>query len=87
MARERGEAVLDPTKRLDALAARYNAGEREPAFLLEFIQALGSAGMNAEVQQVVKEWLGSLSLDQLATPGDLVDNHAVRERPVVEKRC
>lgn len=24
--------------------------------------------MNAEVQQVVKEWLGSLSLDQLATP-------------------
>ncbi len=62
------KAVLDPTKRLDALAARYNAGEREPAFLLEFIQALGSAGMNAEVQQVVKEWLGSLSLDQLATP-------------------
>lgn len=24
--------------------------------------------MNAEVQQVVKEWLGGLSLDQLATP-------------------
>lgn len=62
------KAVLDPAKRLDALAARYNAGERESAFLMQFIRALGSAGMNAEVQQVVKEWLGSLSLDQLATP-------------------
>lgn len=60
--------VLDPAKRLDVLATRYNAGEREPAFLLEFIKALGSAGMNAEVQQVVKEWLDGLSLDQLATP-------------------
>lgn len=62
------KTALDPAKRFDALAARYNAGEREPAFLLEFIKALGSAGMNAEVQQVVKEWLGGLSLDQLATP-------------------
>ncbi|WP_270543422.1 thioredoxin domain-containing protein [Butyricimonas paravirosa] len=62
------KAVLDPAKRLDVLATRYNAGEREPAFLLEFIKALGSAGMNAEVQQVVKEWLDGLSLDQLATP-------------------
>lgn len=62
------KAVLDPAKRLDALAARYNAGEREPAFLMQFIRALGSAGMNTEVQQVVKEWLGNLSLDQLATP-------------------
>lgn len=61
------KAVLDPAKRLDVLATRYNAGEREPAFLLEFIKALGSAGMNAEVQQVVKEWLDGLSLDQLAT--------------------
>ena len=39
------KAVLDPAKRLDALAARYNAGEREPSFLLEFIKALGNAGM------------------------------------------
>ena len=62
------KTALDPAKRLDALASRYNTGEREPAFLLEFIKALGSAGMNAEVQQVVKEWLGGLSLDQLATP-------------------
>lgn len=65
---EGAKAVLDPAKRLDALAARYNAGEREPAFLLEFIKALGLAGMKAEVQQVVKEWLDGLSLDQLATP-------------------
>ena len=65
---EGAKALLDPAKRLDALVARYNAGEREPAFLLEFIKALGGAGMNAEVQQVVKEWLDGLSLDQLATP-------------------
>lgn len=62
------KAVLDPAKRLDALAARYNAGEREPSFLLEFIKALGNAGMKAEIQQVVKEWLDGLSVDQLATP-------------------
>lgn len=62
------KAVLDPAKRLDALAVRYNAGERGSSFLLEFIKALGSAGMNAEVGQVVKEWLDGLSVDQLATP-------------------
>lgn len=60
--------ALDPDKRLDAMAARYNAGERDPVFLKEFVQGLASAGMNAEVQQVVKGWLEGLTLDQLATP-------------------
>ena len=60
--------ALDPAKRLDALVARYNAGEREPTFLSEFVRALGNAGMNDQVQQVVKGWLEGLPLDQLATP-------------------
>ncbi len=60
--------VLDPSKRIDALAARYNAGERSEKFLLDFIRALGSAGMNNQLQQVAKEWLASLSVDRLATP-------------------
>lgn len=62
------KTALDPAKRLDILASRYKAGERDPGFLLTYIQALGSAGLDAEVQQVVKEWLDGLSLDQLATP-------------------
>lgn len=65
---EGARAVLEPAKRLDALAARYKAGERESVFLLEFIKALDLAGMKAEVRQVVKEWLDGLSVDQLATP-------------------
>lgn len=65
---EGAKAVLDPSKRLDALAARYNAGEREESFLLDFIKALTQAGMTAQVQQVAKEWLESLPIERLATP-------------------
>ncbi|OJU49114.1 MAG: hypothetical protein BGN96_11200 [Bacteroidales bacterium 45-6] len=64
---EGAKMVLDPSKRIDALAARYNSGEREEGFLMSFIKALSQAGMTAQVQQVVKEWLESLPLDKLAT--------------------
>lgn len=62
------QTALDPSKRIDTLAARYNAGERDEAFLLTFIKALGQAGMIAQVQQVGKEWLSTLPIEKLATP-------------------
>ena len=64
---EGAKSVLDPSKRIDALAERYNKGERSEAFILDFIKALNQAGMTAQVQQVVKEWLESLPIDRLAT--------------------
>lgn len=62
------KSVLDPSKRIDALASRYNAGDRDERFLRTFIKALGQAGMTAQVQQVAREWIESLPLDKLATP-------------------
>lgn len=60
--------ALDPSKRIEALAERYNKGERDGAFLHTFIRALGQAGMTDQVQQVGREWLESLPIDKLATP-------------------
>ncbi len=65
---EGAKGVLDPSKRIDAMAARYNAGERNEVFLRDFIKVLGQAGMNAQVEQVAKEWLQSLPIEKLATP-------------------
>ncbi len=64
---EGARSALDPSKNLEALAARYNAGERNESFLLSFIKVLAQAGMTNQVQQVAKEWMGSLSIDKLAT--------------------
>lgn len=60
--------ALDPSKRLDAMLARYENGERETDFMIQLVKMLHVAGMTDELQKITKEFLAGLTVDQLATP-------------------
>ena len=63
-----GGQALDPGKRLDTMLARYDQGERDTAFMIQLVKMLHAAGMKDELQKITKEFLGGLTLEQLATP-------------------
>lgn len=61
------KAANDPQNNLAAMMKRYDAGEREPAFLARYLDALASAYMADLQGKVAAEYLNSLSEEQLAT--------------------
>ncbi len=63
-----GKNALDPEKRLAAMLARYEEGDRNPAFMIKLVTMLHSSGMNEELEKITKEFLNGLNVDQLATP-------------------
>ena len=63
-----GKNALDPEKRLGAMLARYEEGDRNPAFMIKLVTMLHSSGMNEELEKITKEFLNGLNVDQLATP-------------------
>ncbi len=60
--------VADPKNGLQAMLDRYNSGEREPVFMLQLVKLLKEADMKNEIEKVTKDFLNTLTLDQLATP-------------------
>jgi len=60
--------ALDPDKQLNAMVARYNKGERNPAFMIQLVKLYQDADMKDELEKVTREFLGGLTVDQLATP-------------------
>lgn len=58
--------AIDPQNNIAGMANRYAAGERSPGLLLSYQQALEKA-MYPLNSQIAREYLDSLSLEQLAT--------------------
>lgn len=61
--------AIDPLYNLAGLAKRYEAGEQSPGLLLCYQQALEKAMLPLN-RKIAREYLDSLSLDQLATEGN-----------------
>lgn len=57
----------DPQNNLNGLTNRYEAGERTPKFLSQYLNALASAYMADEQTKVAVEYINSLSDEQLVT--------------------
>lgn len=57
----------DPQNNLSAMMKRYAAGERENAFLGQYLAALSAAYMSEEQGKVAGEYLNSLSEEEFAT--------------------
>ena len=60
--------VADPKNGLQAMLNRYNKGDREPVFMLQLVKLLKDADMKNEIEKVTKDFLNTLTLEQLATP-------------------
>ncbi|MDR1273861.1 MAG: thioredoxin fold domain-containing protein [Odoribacteraceae bacterium] len=57
----------DPLNNLTGMTKRYDAGERDVAFLDDYLKALSAAYMEAKAGEVAAEYLGQLPEEQLAT--------------------
>lgn len=59
------ETALDPGKRLASKVMRYNDGERDPLFLMDFIATLHGSGMQKDAESVAKAYITTLTLDEM----------------------
>jgi len=62
------KAGLEGGGSLSVLRTRYQAGDRDPEFLIRFTTALEAALQRRELEAVVAEYLKTLPLDSLLTP-------------------
>lgn len=56
--------ALDPENNLAGMTRRYEAGERDPEFLIRFLEALAKTD-NLKKSEITVEYLNTLDLDQL----------------------
>lgn len=64
---EQGKAALDPKNSLTGFAKRFQAGERDSAFIYQYLQMLQDANLMKQRKQLIFDYLESLSDEQLAT--------------------
>jgi thioredoxin-related protein len=64
-----GQDALDPDKRIGGLIAKYESGDRDPAFLKAYVSGMTSAGMDP--MEAADLYFKSLSDEQFATSDNL----------------
>lgn len=67
---EQAAIAMDPQKNFSGLQKRYEAGEREPEFLMAYMDALQNAYLPDQKNKVVEEYLSALPMKQLLTKGN-----------------
>jgi len=74
---EEGNVALDPAKSLGSMDAQYAAGERDPAFLKEYLKTKAGA-MDGSTQEIAEEYLATQTdwsePDNLSLIFNLTDN-------------
>lgn len=65
---EAGTMAMDPERSKSGITARYEAGDRDPGLVRNYIVLLGNLHKEAEQAQVLEEYLDSRSPDDIFTP-------------------
>lgn len=64
---QQGKLAMDPERNFASIQKRYEEGDRTPAFLESYINALDRAAMRSVKMKVVEEYLAALPLKDLLT--------------------